>query len=443
MTQALLTRNKTKRNPGDMPTYKSYSLHNYRNIPQMQRLPEELLFDIDVVAQVFPFKANSYVINELIRWEDVPNDPMYKLTFPQRDMLLPHHYERIASLLKRNADKSEINEAVNQIRIELNPHPAGQMEYNVPLFNGMRLTGLQHKYSQTVLFFPSQGQTCHAYCSFCFRWPQFVGMDEYKFAMKETELLVDYLKAHPEVTDLLFTGGDPMIMSTRVFENYINALLEADLPHLRTIRIGTKALSFWPYKFLHGDDADRLLMVLRRIVESGKHLAIMAHFSHPRELSTRAVRKAIRRLRSIGAQIRTQSPILRHINDDADVWARMWQRQVDLGCVPYYMFVVRDTGAQHYFGVPLARAWQIFHDAYMQVGGLARTVRGPSMSATPGKIQVSGITEINGEKVFVLTMLQARKADLVLKPFFAKYDEDALWIDDLKPAFADKFIFED
>ena len=422
--------------------YKSYSLHNFRNIPQIQKLPEELLFDIEVVGRVFPFKTNNYVINELINWEDVPNDPMFVLTFPQRGMLKPHHYQQVAELLKNGADKRQLNAVVNDIRMQLNPHPAGQLEYNVPKLNGTRLTGLQHKYDQTVLFFPSQGQTCHAYCSFCFRWPQFVGMDEYKFAMKETELLIAYLEAHPEVTDILFTGGDPMIMNSRHLTAYLNALLAADLPNLRTIRIGTKALSFWPYKFLMGEEAEKILSLFKKVVRHGIHLAIMAHFSHPRELSTPAVRAAIRRVRKTGAEIRTQSPILRHINDDADIWARMWQKQVELGCIPYYMFVVRDTGAQHYFGVPLVRAWEIFQQAYRQVSGLARTVRGPSMSATPGKIQVAGVSEVNGEKVIVLTMLQARNPELVMKPFFARYDEKAIWIDDLKPAFADKFIFE-
>ena len=107
------------------------------------------------------------------------------------------------------------------------------------------------------------------------------------------------------------------------------------------------------------------------------------------------------------------------------------------------MFVVRDTGAQHYFGVPLVEAYQIFQKAYQQVSGLARTVRGPSMSATPGKVQVIGVDEVAGEKVIMLNMLQARKPNLVGRPFFARYDKEAIWVDDLVPAFGeDKFKFE-
>ena len=64
------------------------------------------------------------------------------------------------------------------------------------------------------------------------------------------------------------------------------------------------------------------------------------------------------------------------------------------------------------------------------------------MSATPGKVSVDGIVEIGEEKVFALRMLQARDPDLVGRPFFAKFDENAVWVDDLKPAFADKFPFQ-
>lgn len=428
---------------GTIPKFKSYALHNYRQIPQIYKLSEEQLFEIDVVGRVFPFKTNSYVVNKLIDWDAVPNDPLFVLTFPQKGMLLPHHYEEMANAIKKKLPREQIDAVADKIRHQLNPHPAGQLEYNVPELYGEKLPGIQHKYAQTLLFFPSQGQTCHAYCSFCFRWPQFVGMDDYKFAMKETDQLIEYLQLHPEVTDVLFTGGDPMIMKSRILTRYIEPLLSANLPNLQTIRIGTKSLSFWPYKYLDEQDGPKIMSLFRKVVRSGKHLAIMAHFSHPRELKTRGVKEAIRRIRETGAEIRTQSPLLRNINDDAAVWAEMWRKQVKLGCVPYYMFVVRDTGAQHYFGIPLVEAWQLFQKAYQKVSGLARTVRGPSMSATPGKIQVLGVNEVCGEKVIMLDMLQARKPDLVKRPFFAKYDEKAIWIDDLEPAFGEeKFIFD-
>ena len=423
---------------------KSYTLANFRTIPQIQQISEETQFEMEVVGNVLPFKTNNYVVEQLIDWNNVPNDPMYVLTFPQKGMLIPEHYDKMANTLRSGADKKEIARVANDIRLQLNPHPAGQMELNVPqLKDGTKLYGMQHKYDETCLFFPSQSQTCHAYCTFCFRWPQFVGMDEMKFAMREGEQLVQYLKEHPEISDVLFTGGDPMIMKASMFSVYTDALLDAKLPNLKTIRIGTKAVSYWPYKFLTDSDADETLKNFEKIVKSGTHLAIMAHFNHLAELTTDPIQEAIKRIRNTGAQIRTQSPLLAHINDDANMWAEMWQKQVSLGCIPYYMFVVRDTGAQHYFGVPLVKAEKIFRSAFRKVSGLARTVRGPSMSATPGKVHVLGVSEINGQKVMALQLLQGRESEWVGVPFFAKYDENAIWLDDLEPAFGEKFFFED
>ena len=423
---------------------KSYTLGNFRTLPQIQQMSEETQFEMEVVGNVLPFKTNNYVVEQLIDWDNVPNDPMYVLTFPQKGMLIPEHYDKMASTLRSGADKKEIARVANDIRLQLNPHPAGQMELNVPqLKDGTKLYGMQHKYDETCLFFPSQSQTCHAYCTFCFRWPQFVGMDEMKFAMREGEQLVQYLREHPEISDVLFTGGDPMIMKASMFSVYTDALLDAKLPNLKTIRIGTKAVSYWPYKFLTDSDADETLKNFEKIVKSGTHLAIMAHFNHLAELSTDPIKEAIKRIRNTGAQIRTQSPLLAHINDDANMWAEMWQKQVSLGCIPYYMFVVRDTGAQQYFGVPLVKAEKIFRTAFRKVSGLARTVRGPSMSATPGKVHVLGVSEINGQKVMALQLLQGRESEWVGVPFFAKYDENAIWLDDLKPAFGERFFFED
>jgi len=426
------------------PSLKSYTLSNFRSLPQLQNLPEQMLEEMEVVGNVLPFKANNYVVEQLIDWTNIPDDPMFVLTFPQRGMLKPEHYTQMEETLQSGADKKRVAEVANEIRLQLNPHPAGQMELNVPaLRDGTKLYGMQHKYKETCLFFPSQSQTCHAYCSFCFRWPQFVGMDEMKFAMKEGEQLVQYVSEHPEITDVLFTGGDPMIMKARIFAKYADALIESKLPHLKTIRIGTKALAYWPYKFLTDKDSEEMLDVFRRITDSGLHLAIMSHFNHINELSTDAVRLATSRLRETGAQIRTQSPLLAHINDDAQMWANMWTKQVKMGCIPYYMFVVRDTGAQHYFGVPLVRAYEIFSRAYSAVSGLARTVRGPSMSATPGKVQVSGVVTLGGKRMLVMRFLQGRNPDWAHTPFLAQYDENAIWLDDLKPVEGDKFFFED
>ncbi len=424
--------------------FQAITARNFDTIPQVRQLTDDDQFAIRVVSSVLPFRTNHYVVDNLIDWDNVPDDPIFRLVFPQRGMLQEKDFDRIADILVRESPRQELDQAVAEIRARLNPHPAGQQELNIPKEDGEVFEGLQHKYNETVLFFPSQGQTCHAYCTFCFRWAQFVQDEELKISAKDDERLHRYLAAHPKVSDILVTGGDPMIMKTRVWERYLGRLIDDPaLDHIQNIRIGTKSLTFWPHRFVNDEDADDMLRLMERLVESGRHVAIMAHFNHWQELRTDIVKDAIRRIRDTGAVIRSQAPALAKINDDPDVWARMWREQVRLGIIPYYFFVERDTGPRHYFELPLVRCWEIFRGAVEQVSGLSRTVRGPSMSATPGKVEVTGVQEVQGEKVFVLRFLQGRDPDWVARPFFAKFDPQATWLDQLEPAFGEnRFFFE-
>jgi KamA family protein len=397
---------------------------------------------VRAVAAVLPFRTNEYVVERLIDWDAAPADPIYRLVFPQSDMLPETDVRTIAALLAAEAPEAEVRAAAHAVRMRLNPHPADQLALNIPEVADEPLQGVQHKYPETVLVFPKQGQTCHAYCTYCFRWAQFVDEPGLKIATDQTGKITSYLRAHPEVTSVLLTGGDPMIMGATVLRRYIEPLLADRQGHIESIRIGTKSLAYWPQRFVTDPDADDTLRLFEEVAAAGKTLALMAHFSHPRELESQLVGEAVRRIRATGAVIRTQAPLIRSINDDPATWTVMWRGQTRMGMVPYYMFVERDTGPQGYFAVPLARGYEIFRDAYRSVSGLSRTVRGPSMSATPGKVCIDGIAEVAGQKVFVLHMIQARDPDLVGRPFFARFDPDAIWLSGLEPAFAPRFPFE-
>ena len=426
--------------------YKAISLQAVDKIAENH--PEILphLDDIRLSGLIFPFKASPYFVDELIDWSvgsaKVKDDPFYRLVFPTLDMLSTKHREKLVKAKETN-DPSHLMNVVAEIHRDLNPHPAGQKTLNAPKTNGggeenlsASLTGVQHKYSETVLVFPAAAQTCHAYCTYCFRWAQFIGDDELRFAQKEANSLFDYLGQHPEVSDILMTGGDPMIMQTRSLKQYLEPLCDPTfLSHVTNVRIGTRSLTFWPQRFTTDKDADELIDLLRRVrEEGGRHLAIMAHLGHKRELSTQKVKAAIERIQKEAyATIRSQSPVMRGINDDANVWAEKWKQEVQMGIIPYYMFMARDTGAQAFFDVPLEKAHRIYSDALRNCSGLIRTVRGPSMSCTPGKVEVTGVEEILGQKAFVLRFLQCRDEDWIGRPFFAKYDPKAVWFDDLEP----------
>ncbi len=420
-----------------------YSLGNLHKLPQYNKLSEEAKTALKVVGSVLPFRVNNYVTENLIDWDNFEKDPIYRLTFVEREMLSENQFQKMKSIIEdSHSTQRDINETANSIRRELNPHPSGQLTTNIPSFEGKPVPGVQHKYRETVLIFPSQAQQCHSYCTFCFRWAQFVGDPELKFSTNREMQFLDYISSHKEVSDVLITGGDPMIMQAKGLSQYILPFLEKGMEHIKNIRIGSKSLTYWPYRFTHDKDSEEVLSLFRLVKKRGKHLSFMAHINHPQEMKTKEFEEAVCKILETGATIRTQSPLIRRINDSSEIWSDMWKKQVKLGMIPYYMFVERDTGPKHFFELPLSQALKIYQEAIRNVSGLARTARGPSMSAYPGKVCVDGVVNVHGKKVFVLSLLQARSPELVKRPFFAEYDGDAKWLTDLRPAFADRFPFE-
>ena len=389
----------------------------------LRALSESDRHAMEVVAQVLPFRVNRYVIERLIDHARVPDDPIFRMTFPHRDMLREEDFATIERLLAGGACAAEVRAAASRIRARLNPHPADQLVQNIIA------PGIQHKYRDTVLVFPRQGQTCHSYCGYCFRWAQFTGEPALRIATDETTDVADYVSAHPEVRSVLFTGGDPMVMRTGALRGLVDPLLAIE--HVSSVRFGTKSLAYLPHRFTEGEDADALMRLFESIVARGKHLAVMAHYSHPRELEPPIAQRALRRVIATGATVRTQAPIVRHVNDSPEVWSALWSRQVRAGAVPYYMFVERDTGANRYYEVPVARALEVFAEAKHLAEGLARTARGPTMSCSDGKVRIVGKTHIDGETKFVLEWIRARDPARVGTVFFADYDSAATWIDQL------------
>lgn len=239
-------------------TFRAYTVKHLDELTARAGLSVQDQLATRAVATVLPFRSNSYVVDELIDWAAAPDDPIYRLVFPQPDMLPARDVSHIADLLLRDATKPEIEAAAREVRMRLNPHPSGQLQLNIP----DSLEGIQHKYEDTALFFPKEGQTCHAYCTYCFRWAQFVGDPDLKMASNEINRLRDYLVSHPKITSILFTGGDPMIMGASVLRRYLEPLLKLD--QLESIRIGTKSLAYWPQKFVTDHDADEMLGCLSK-----------------------------------------------------------------------------------------------------------------------------------------------------------------------------------
>lgn len=395
---------------------------------------------VQVMSHVLPFRTNQFVLDQLIDWRNIPDDPIFRLTFPQRDMLPAQEYAQLRELVLFNKNAAAIAAMARGIRTRMHTHPA---THDVAGTDNMAPRGLQHRYEKTVQFFPGGAQACPAACTCCGSLTRYTSQDAIKLDRRALAALVAYLRGHPSVHDVLITGGDPLAMPAGALAECIDPLLAPELEHIRSIRIGTRSLAWWPHRFVTDSDSGDLLRLFARIAASGKRLSIMGHYNHPVELRNPVAQRAVQQIVASGASLRMQGRVMRHVNDDPASWAELWATGMRLGAIPQDMFVERGSGLPGHFAMPLARALEVFQVACQAVPGLKGLVNGPSMSLAAGKMAIEGITRINGEKLFALQFLAARNEDWAHRPFFARFDPGATWLDQLVPAFGCKrFFFE-
>ena len=311
--------------------FKPYTRQTIASARQWQWLTPEIQEAVQVVSHVRPFRTNAYVLDQLIDWNNVPDDPMFRLTFGHRDMLDAQQYGQLRQLVLADQDPAAIARCVHAIWMEMHPHRAGQMTRDVPRVSDTPLRGVQHKHAQTVLFSPSPGQACHACGTLYFRCPQCAGMENMAFDSSESHQLTAYLKQHKEVSEVLITGDDPMIMSARSLAAAIDPLLGSGLEHIQSIRIGTKLVANWPQRFVTDRDADDVLRLFERVVAAGKNFVLMGHYSHAVELRQEIAQRAVKRIVATGATLRMQGPLIRHVNDEPNCWAELWRTGVRHG----------------------------------------------------------------------------------------------------------------
>lgn len=334
------------------------------------------------VTERFAFRVNDYYA-ALVDWDD-PGDPLRKLVAPARDEL-----REFGSL-----DAS--NEAANT-----------------------PLVGLQHKYRDTAVLLVTD--ECFCFCRYCFRKRLFLpGSRE---AQRDYSGALEYIATHPEITDVLLTGGDPLTLPTSRLEEIMTQLVA--LPHVRTLRIGTKALAFNPYRVL--DDAD-LGRLVSDLVAQGCTIHVMTHFDHPREL-TSAAAAAVAMLRAAGAVCLNQCPVTAGINDDPDVLAELFQRCTEVGCPQYYIFQCRPTVGTSHFVLPIVRVAAVVDGARARVSGLSRRAR-LCLSHASGKVEVVGVDA----RCVYARYHRARRPEDEGRFLTYQRDDEARWLDELVSA---------
>ena len=352
----------------------------WTRLDQVEGLGDEAREALRPVAERYAFRLNDYYAG-LIDWSD-PQDPIRQLIVPRTEEL------------------DEFGEL-----------DASDEKANTPA------RGVQHKYVDTALLLCNE--VCGAYCRYCFRKRLF--MNDNDEATNDVSAGLNYIRAHPEVTNVLLTGGDPLLMSTRRLREILTSL--AAIPHVRIVRIGSKMPAFDPWRLSR--DAE-LQALVREHSRGPRRIYLMAHFDHPRELTPEAL-EGLQGWQDAGVTCVNQCPLIRGINDDPDVLADMWARLSYAGCPPYYLFQGRPTEGNGPYEVPIVRGWRIFQQALTAGSGLARRAKFV-MSHASGKIEILAVDE---EHIY-LRYHQAKERRNLGRFLVAKRDDEAGWLDDLE-----------
>jgi len=352
-----------------------------RKIRDIEQLTEPERKELSDVSRKFQFRANDYYLS-LIDWDD-PRDPIRKI-------IVPHISE-----MDEFGDLDASDEGSN---------------YVVP--------GCQHKYTSTALLLCNE--VCGGYCRFCFRKRLF--MDKTDEVVNDVSEGIEYIRDNPQVTNVLLTGGDPLVMSTRKLEKIIRPLRK--IKHVNIIRVGTKMPAFNPFRII---DDPELPNMLTRYSTRHKRIYVMTHFNHPRELTDEAC-LALDLLLKAGTVLCNQTPILRGINDDPEVLEELMRKLSDIGVNPYYFFQCRPTAGNVPYVLTLTEAFQIFEEAKLNVSGLAKRAR-LVMSHSLGKIEIMGLTEHHIYLKFHRSRFDTNKGRFIIY----HRDDNAFWLDDLVP----------
>lgn len=360
---------------------KKHSVKYIRSVAQVADVPEDQRAVLEKVSQQYVFRANDYYLG-LIDWTD-PADPIKQLIIPRQ--------EELNEWGKLDASNEE---AVTVAR------------------------GVQHKYTDTVLLLCNE--VCGAYCRYCFRKRLF--MDDNDEVTNDVSAGIKYISQHPEVTNVLLTGGDPLLMSARRLADIFDQL--RDIPHVQIIRIGSKMPAFDPWRVLENPE---LQSAFRTYSTAEKRIYVMAHFDHPRELTEEAV-DGISCCLENGVICVNQCPLIKGVNDDPNVLAEMYNKLSYIGCPPYYLFQGRPTAGNEPYEVPLVRGWRIFQDALRAGSGLARRARF-CMSHETGKVEVLAIDD----RRIYLRYHQAKDPANLGRFMVYKRDDEAYWLDQLQP----------
>ena len=351
-------------------------------VSRLLKLDEEDSAQMARILEQFPMSVPRYYLS-LINWED-ENDPIRKMCIP----------------------------SVRETDLSGSFDTSGEASNTV-------VVGMQHKYHATALILSTN--RCAMYCRHCFR-KRLVGLSDAEIASHLDEMM-DYIRAHTEISNVLISGGDAFLNENDVIEDYLSRLCEIE--HLDMIRFGTRVPVTFPQRVTNDPD----LIALLKKYNAKKQIFVITHFNHPNEITPESI-AAVKALLECGIVIRNQTVLLKGVNDDAHVLGTLLRRLIAIGVIPYYVFQCRPvTGVKNQFSVPFLRGIQIVEDAKAMQNGQGKSLR-YALSHPTGKIEVLGT--VGGSKM-LFKYHQAKYDRDAGRLFAMNLDEDQTWLGDEIP----------
>ncbi len=280
--------------------------------------------------------------------------------------------------------------------------------------------GVLHKYDYTALVVTSE--YCAMYCRHCFR-KRMVGLPN-DLTVKNFEKAASYIADHPEITNAIMSGGDPLMLPTKVLKKMLHAL--KDIPHLNHVRIGSRVPVSYPLRLF-----DDELIDLLHDFNTAKTLFVPTHFNHAREI-TPVSTEAVFRLRSAGITVNNQAVLLAGVNDSVPALVDLMNGLLRIGVNPYYLYQCMPVArVRHHFQVPLKEGVDLVDRARRHFDGYAKRFK-YIIGHDIGKLEICGRIDDR----IVLKQLHARnehKQD-ISRLLVRQLTENGGWLDDLPEA---------